>query len=64
MATAVGDVTTRQLTTAYWNLDPDDYGSEHGDEDLEYTLGYFQVLRDFWRSASRSQRDVLFTVDQ
>lgn len=66
--TAVSDalarVTEADIKRGYSLIDPSDYGPEYGDEDLSYTLGCFEELPSFWKSAAAAGRSVIFTVDQ
>jgi hypothetical protein len=52
------------LRQRYAELDPSDYGPEHGAEDFEYTWENFVELREFLERAAAGGRAVIFTVDQ
>jgi len=68
MVTAVSDalasVTEADIRRGYRSIDPSDYGPEYGDDDLTYTLGWFEELPAFWKKAAATGRSVIFTVDQ
>jgi hypothetical protein len=64
IAAALAAVDDDALRLKYDALDPDDYDGEIGEEDLEYTLGWFQDLRSFYQKAAAGNRAVIFTVDQ
>lgn len=40
------------------------YEGPIGEDDFEYTWDHFDALREFYRSAARAGRSVLFSVDQ
>ncbi len=44
-------------------LESDDYAGEIGEEDFEYTWGWFQGVRDLFIKSALSDRAVIFTVD-
>jgi hypothetical protein len=65
VARAAADVTAEQVKAGYQRLGPEHpYSPEWGEEDLQYTLEYFEGLPDFWRRAAEAGRSVIFTVDQ
>jgi hypothetical protein len=55
-------VTHEWFAQRYRQIDPADYGPEHGDEDLDYTWAKFHDARRFWKAAAGSGRDVLFSA--
>lgn len=51
-----------RFRAAYQRIDRSDYG-ELDEEDLTYTLAWFERLAPFYEQAARSERAVLFSVD-
>jgi hypothetical protein len=51
-----------RFRAAYHHIDRSDYG-ELDEEDLTYTLAWFERLAPFYERAARSERAVLFSVD-
>jgi hypothetical protein len=64
VSVALDGVTRDWFGEAYGRIDRDSYGPEYGPDDLEYTWGWFQGVRDLWRRAAADGRSVVFTVDQ
>lgn len=52
------------LRECYNSLDFLDYQGHRGDDDFEYTCQMCRDLGDFYRSAAKLRRTVIFTVDQ
>jgi hypothetical protein len=48
----------------YTALVPADYSLNYGDEDREYTVGYFRAVAELYARAADAGRSVIFTVDQ
>jgi hypothetical protein len=44
-------------------LKEDEYDAEIGDEDFEYTWGWFENVRALYQKAASAGRAVVFTVD-
>jgi hypothetical protein len=42
----------------------ENYQGDKSDEDFEYTWVYFQEIRNFYIKVARSDKNVIFTVDQ
>lgn len=51
-----------RFRAAYQRIDRSDYG-DLDDEDLTYTLAWFERLAPFFASAARDERAVVFAVD-
>ncbi len=64
VSAALEVVTRGEFEAAYNRIDSDDYGSEHGPEDLEYSWEWFQNVRHLWRQAASANRAVIFSVAQ
>lgn len=56
--------TKEECRECYYMIDSEDYGMEPDEEDFEYTWEYLQESLDFWKTASKESRYVLFTVDR
>jgi hypothetical protein len=63
VATAVKDIDRAELRRRYDAIDVETYG-ELSDSDFEYTWSWFPHLRDFFQTAAKANRAMLFTVDQ
>jgi hypothetical protein len=48
----------------YFRIDPKDYGFPLTDEDFQYTWGWFEAVREFYREAAEKEQSVIFTVGQ
>lgn len=55
-------VTEDWFAARYRGLDANDYGPEHGEEDLAYTWENFEDARLLWRRAAGAGRDVVFSA--
>lgn len=64
VALAIGVIDDDAMAERYTTIVPSDYAPEYGDDDREYTVGWFGNVRDLFRNAADSGRWVLFTVDQ
>ena len=64
LAVALDEISRDWLRERYDALDPDDYQSDLDDKDFDYTWQYLQDVREFYKSAAKAGRSVLFTVDQ
>ncbi len=64
IAAALPTVTEANFRKRYFELDEDEYGFELTDDDLEYTWGHFQEVREFSIRAAKAGKYVLFTADQ
>jgi uncharacterized protein DUF1877 len=64
VADALAGIDDEAFRERYRQLVPHDYAPEYGEEDLEYSSGWFSGLREFYRAAAERGRAVLFTVDQ
>jgi hypothetical protein len=64
VAAAVANVDEAWFRRQYWAIDPDDYGPEHGEVDLEYTVRFFADLVRFFARAAQATRATVFVVDQ
>lgn len=57
-------ITKEECRECYYKIDSEDYGMEPDEEDFEYTWEYFQKSLEFWKTAAKEKRYVLFTVDR
>jgi hypothetical protein len=64
VATALAGVTRQVISEAYMRINPDEYGLDLSNDDLEYTWETFQGLPAFFAKAAQAGRAVLFTADQ
>jgi hypothetical protein len=63
VAEAIRDIKKPWMRERYYEIiDPGDYDGVLGDEDFEYTWGWFVPLRRFYQRAAKSGRWVSFTV--
>ncbi len=62
IAEALAPWDAARFRVAYQRIDRSDYG-ELDDEDLTYTLAWFERVAPFFASAAREERAVLFAVD-
>jgi len=58
---AIDDAAMRQR---YDQIVPRDYDPDYGEEDREYTVGYFRGVVELFARAAEAGRAVIFTVDQ
>lgn len=63
VAKEVSSVSKEKLWDLY-NKITDDYEGELNDEDFEYTWEWFESIKEFYENVAKSNRDVIFTVDQ
>lgn len=63
IARALEAIDEAEFRRRYGALDAADY-FDKSDEDLEYSVEWFDVTRDFYRRAAVSGRPVVFTADQ
>ncbi|PJI44317.1 DUF1877 family protein [Ferrovibrio sp.] len=52
------------LKQKYWASNSLESHCEYGEDDLEYTLGYFEEARDFLKQMAGTGRTVIFLADQ
>jgi hypothetical protein len=64
VAAALAEVDEAWLRRQYWAIDPEDFGPEHGEIDLEYTLGVFTDMTAYFTRAAAARRASVFVVDQ
>ena len=64
VAEALGAITKEEFRKRYFDLDPEQYDGDIGEEDWEYTWNWFEPLATFFAKAAEAGRAVLFTVDQ
>lgn len=64
IAAKLRDVGPDHVRSGYRQIDPNAYGMDLTDDDLEYTLGNFEGLGTFYARAAAADRYVLFTADQ
>lgn len=64
VADALRAITKDAFDERYRTLVPKDYAPEYGDEDREYTWGWFESVRELYQKAAARGRYVVFTVDQ
>jgi hypothetical protein len=62
VAAAIQGIKENWMREQYYAIDPRDYGGTLGEEDFEYTWGWFVPLRRFYVRAAKAQRWVSFTV--
>jgi hypothetical protein len=63
IAEALSGIDRTTFDERYRTVVPHDYAPEYGDEDREYTWGWFEGVRALYRKAAERGRFVLFTVD-
>ena len=63
IAAALDLLTPESLSKCYEQI-PAEYAGPHNRDDLEYTVSYFEDLREFFRIAAKRGKSVIFTVDQ
>jgi uncharacterized protein DUF1877 len=64
LAAALDEVGREWLRERYDAIDPDDYQGDLSDDDFDYTWQYLVDDREFYRTAAKGGRSVVFTVDQ
>jgi hypothetical protein len=64
VADALAAIDKATFEHLYRTVVPNDYAPEYGDEDRDYTWGWFEAVRELYRKAAARDRYVLFTVDQ
>jgi len=64
VADALAALTVDEIRLGYEKINPADYGSDVGPEDLQYTLDYFAELPMFWKEAAKAGRSIIFTASQ
>ena len=64
IAIALAELDLETFSERYRKIDAEDYGFPLTDEDLEYTWGWFQSVRELYVRAASNGRAVLFTADQ
>jgi hypothetical protein len=63
LAQAMAGISRERFTELYWHHCRD-YAPEFGEQDLEYSLEYFEYLRDFLARIAPTGRAVVFFADQ
>ncbi len=63
IAKALQQIDREELARRYW-LHCRGAWPEYGEEDLEYTWDYFQLMRDFYYAMAEDDRWVVFVADQ
>ena len=64
VAKALAAIDEPAMAARYDHIVPRDYAIDYGDEDRDYTLGYFLEVVAFYQRAADAGRAVIFTVDQ
>ena len=64
VAEVLATIDQHQFRKRYFGINPDDYNGRLSDEDFDYTWGWFEDLKGFYRRAATDNRSVIFTVDQ
>ena len=64
IAEALGNLTSAEFRSRYFEIDADDYDVDLSEDDLEYTMSWFEGVRDLYSRAASEGRYVLFTADQ
>ena len=64
VAAALAAVDKPWFDERYRTTVPADYAPEYGDDDRDYTWGWFEGVRALYQKAAERNRFVLFTVDQ
>jgi hypothetical protein len=64
VAAATSSVTEVEFRQRYFAMDQKQYGSPLSEEDFNYTWENFLSVREFFLSAAKQNRYVLFTADQ
>ena len=63
IAAALKDITEEQFAALYWRHCEGAF-PEYGEEDLEFSMEYFEEMRDFFARVAPTGRAVVFTADQ
>jgi hypothetical protein len=63
LTAALQEISEEAFTALYWKHCKDAW-PEYGEEDLEFNLGYFEEMRDFFARVAPTGRAVVFTADQ
>ena len=63
VAEALKIIDKNTFKQGYYKIDKDTYNGEIGEEDFEYTWGWFEGLSQLFKKASLEGRVVIFTVD-
>jgi hypothetical protein len=64
IAAALASIPAGELARRYWAVVPREYAPEYGDEDLAYTVEWYEGVASLYRIAAEADRAVLFTVGQ
>ena len=64
IAAALARIDEADFRRRYFAIIPKTYDVELSEEDLSYTWGWFQEVRDLYERAAKDGRHVLFTADQ
>lgn len=64
IAAVLNNVTEEWFGNRYWSVVPSDYSPNYGQEDLEYSWGYFKGICSFFHAAAENGLAAIFTVDQ
>lgn len=62
VAQALAGITREDLRARYDRIEPGSYDGSLGDEDFEYTWGWFEKVRSFYQRAAAGGHCVIFTV--
>lgn len=63
IAKEISSISKEKLRDLYYRIN-DDYAEELNDEDFEYTWEWFECIKEFYEKVAKTNRDVIFTVDQ
>ncbi|HOQ37889.1 MAG TPA: YfbM family protein [Acetivibrio sp.] len=63
IAKEIKDISKDDLRNLYYKIS-DSYQVDISEEDFEYTWEWFENVKDFYVKVAKSNRDVIFTVDQ
>ena len=64
IAQALTELTPEEFRSRYFRIDADDYDAELSEDDLKYTMSWFEGVRELYARAAGEGRYVLFTADQ
>ncbi len=64
IAQSFATATKEGFRQKYFAIDPKAYGLIPNEEDFDYTWNWFAESEEFWKTAAKEKRFVLFTADQ
>lgn len=65
VAAAIAPITREEMRERYSRLKDTDYPQEYlGEEDFNYTWGWFEGVKEFYQRAAAAGRPVIFTAEQ